>query len=90
LQRVVAGGAGSLRASCWEGARAAGGGEATSARVSLVFTVGREGRMTRARASGGEAFPSLGPCVESIARRWVFPTGYDETSSSTEFRFRTE
>jgi outer membrane biosynthesis protein TonB len=90
LQRVVVAGAGPIKQVCWEKAQAAGASTATGARVTLAFTVGPAGALTRARATGGEAFAALDACVEGVARGWRFPTGYDETSSQAEFRFRTE
>lgn len=90
MQRVVVAGARALKQECWEKAQASGTSAATSARVALAFTVGPAGTLTRARATGGEAFAALDACVEAVARRWTFPAGYDETGSQAEFRFRTE
>jgi predicted Zn finger-like uncharacterized protein len=87
LQEVVNANRNALKRACWEPALSAKGGSATSARVTISFTVGSNGRVSRSSASGGEAFPTLGTCIANRVRNWSFPAGFADTPTSATFSF---
>jgi predicted Zn finger-like uncharacterized protein len=87
LQDVVNSNRNGLRRACWEPALSARGGAAGSAKVTIVFTVGGNGRVKSASPSGGESYPTLGPCIAGRIRNWTFPSGFADTPSQASFSF---
>jgi hypothetical protein len=87
LQDVVNSNRNSLKRACWEPALSARGGAAGSAKVVVAFTIGSNGRVKSASATGGESYPTLGPCLAGRIRNWTFPSGYADTASQASFSF---
>ncbi len=88
VQKVVNNGRNALKRACWEPALAAKPPSApSSARVQVSMTIGRDGRVSRATPSGGEAFPTLGSCIASRVRAWVFPQAGTDTQTTAVFNF---
>jgi hypothetical protein len=74
IERVVQSHRPFVKRQCWEPAFAAKPqGAPSSARVIVVLNVMPDGHVGIANASGGDAFPSLAGCVQSIVRNWRFP-----------------
>jgi hypothetical protein len=87
LQKVVNGGRNALKRACWESALSAKGSGGGSVKVTISFTVGRDGHVSRANATGGDGYPTLAPCIAARVKNWVFPTGYAETSTQASISF---
>lgn len=88
IQKVVNNGRNALKRACWEPALAAKSSNApSSARVQVAITIGRDGRVSRASPSGGDAFPTLGSCIAGRVRNWVFPAANSETQTTAVFNF---
>lgn len=87
VQGVVDVGRTALRRVCWEPALAAAGGGAASARVTVSLTIGPDGKVRQAIASGGETYPSLGSCVSGRVRAWIFPSASGVTQTSVPLKF---
>jgi predicted Zn finger-like uncharacterized protein len=88
VSSVVNAGKNALRRACWEpalSARAPNG--PSSARVVVSMTIGPDGRVKSASASGGDGFPTLASCIGSRVRSWVFPTSQTTTQTAPSFSF---
>jgi predicted Zn finger-like uncharacterized protein len=88
VSSVVNAGKNALRRACWEpalSARAPNG--PSSARVTVNMTIGPDGRVKSASASGGDGFPTLASCIGSRVRSWVFPTSQSTTQTAPSFSF---
>lgn len=88
ISSVVNGGRNALKRACWEpalGARAANG--PSTAKVSVAMTIGPDGRVQSANASGGDGFPTLASCIGGRVRSWVFPQSGTTTQTTPVFNF---
>jgi predicted Zn finger-like uncharacterized protein len=90
VQGVVANGRAAIRRACWEPALAASGGGSASVRITVALTIGPDGKVKQATASGGETFPSLGGCVSSRVRSWIFPSSSEITQTMVSFKFLSQ
>lgn len=85
---VVNGGRNALKRACWEPALAARGANGPStARISVAMTIGTDGKVQSANATGGDGFPSLASCIGSRVRSWSFPQSGSVTQTTPVFNF---
>ena len=78
----------SLRRACWDPAVIAGSEDGpTTARVVVSMVIGADGKVRSAVASGGDGYPSLAPCIATLARGWVFPASSTTTNVSPAYNF---
>jgi len=88
IERVVSSHRVSVKRGCWEPALAARDPKAPkSAKVTVSITIGPNGNVTSASASGGTGFPSLASCVASRVRAWSFPRSGGESRANIPFAF---
>ena len=90
VERVVQSHRAFVKRQCWETALAAKPANAPpSARVVVSLTVGSDGRVQSATASGGDAYPGLGSCVQGQVKNWTFPRS-DGATVSVPFVFAAQ
>jgi predicted Zn finger-like uncharacterized protein len=91
LERVVQSHRAFVKRQCWDSALAARAPNSpSSARVAVSITVGRDGNVQSASASGGDGYPGLSSCVQSQVRSWKFPVSDGPTTFSVPFVFAAQ
>jgi hypothetical protein len=85
VQNVVAAHRTEIKRTCWERADDDG---PRSVSVSVRLTVGVDGRVTAAAASGDD--PRLARCIEAQTRTWFFPAAPSPTTVNIPFKFIRE
>jgi outer membrane biosynthesis protein TonB len=68
----------------------AGPGAPSSVRVLATITVGRDGNVQSANASGGDGYPGLASCVQGQVRGWKFPASDGPTTLTVPFVFAAQ
>ncbi len=88
IERVVAAQRSSVKRRCWEPALAARDPKAPpSAKVNVSVTIGADGRVRGASASGGDGYPGLASCVQQRVAGWTFPPSSGESRANIPFAF---
>lgn len=91
IQRVVSQNVGFVRRQCWEPALASRSPNApSSAKVTVAITIGADGSVQSANASGGSGYPDLASCVASRVRGWKFPPSSGTSNANVPFVFATQ
>ncbi|HSO40028.1 MAG TPA: AgmX/PglI C-terminal domain-containing protein [Labilithrix sp.] len=86
VSRVVAANRVAVKRVCWD--RRPSDGRSAAASVSVVATIGTDGRVSSASGSGSDA--ALAKCVEDQVTTWHFPSPTYPTSVNIPFRFVRE
>lgn len=87
IERVVSSQRAGVRRRCWEPAIASNPHGKKSTKVIVAMTIGANGRVTGAAASGGDGFPGLAECIASSVRSWKFPASSGSTQTNVPFSF---
>jgi outer membrane biosynthesis protein TonB len=91
IQRVVSSNVGFVKRQCWEPALASRSPNApTSAKVSVMLTIGPDGSVQSANASGGGGYPDLASCVAGRVRGWRFPPSSGNSTANIPFVFASQ
>jgi len=91
IQRVVSQNVGFVRRQCWEPALASRSPNApSSAKVTVAISIGADGSVQSASASGGGGYPDLASCVGSRVRGWKFPPSSGTSNASVPFVFAAQ
>ncbi len=83
VQRVISIHQAGIRRTCWE--RADRADQPATANVTVALTVGTNGRVTNAAATGDD--PLVAKCIERQTRTWSFPPPPNETTLNIPFKF---
>jgi hypothetical protein len=87
VRRVVASHAPDLKRACWERRLAEGDGP-SAASVTVTATIGGDGKVEVARATGDDA--PLRKCIEAEVTTWRFPASGAAKTVSLPFHFAKE
>lgn len=88
IERVVSSQRASVKRRCWEPALSARDPKAPpSAKVGVSATIGPDGRVKGATASGGDGYPGLAACVQRSVQGWTFPPSGGESRANIPFAF---
>jgi TonB family protein len=91
IERVVASNRGLVKRQCWEPALASRSGTApNTAKVNVSITIGSDGRVQGASASGGAGYPDLASCVAARVKNWKFPPSSGTSQASVPFVFAAQ
>ncbi len=91
IQRVVSSNVGFVKRQCWEPALSSRSPSAPStAKVTVMVTIGADGSVQSAHASGGSGYPTLASCVESRVRGWKFPPSSGTSTANVPFVFASQ
>jgi hypothetical protein len=91
IQRVVSQNVGLVKRQCWEPALASRSPNApSSAKVSVMVTIGPDGSVRSANASGGGGYPDLASCVVGRVRAWKFPPSSELATANIPFVFASQ
>jgi hypothetical protein len=91
IQRVVSSHVGFVRRQCWEPALASKSASAPpSAKVSVMVTIGSDGSVQSANASGGNGYPDLASCIAGRVRGWKFPPSSGTSTANIPFVFASQ
>ena len=83
VQRVIASHQAGLRRTCWE--RLDRTDDPATANVSVALTVGPDGHVSSATASGDN--PLVAKCIERQISAWTFPPPPHDTTLNIPFKF---
>lgn len=91
IQRVVSSNIGTVKRHCWEPALASRSPNAPmTARVSVVVTIGADGSVQNANASGASGYPDLPSCISGRVRNWKFPPSSGTSTVNIPFVFAAQ
>jgi predicted Zn finger-like uncharacterized protein len=91
LERVVQSHRAFVKRQCWDTALSARAPNSpSSARVAVTMTVGKDGNVQSANASGGDGYPGLASCVQGQVRGWKFPASDGPTTLTIPFVFAAQ
>lgn len=81
VQRIVRERSPGVKRACWD----RGGDQKTSAKVTVAITVGGNGHVDNATATGDD--PVITKCIENQVRNWQFPATGSSTTVNVPFVF---